>query len=118
MHEDDGQPGVARADLLDVQQHAVVGLDERAAVGLPRGGAERVVLAQVSGHQLGGQLPGLTQLRGTHPAGRDPADGHAGRRAGRGQADDRADDAGGAPVGGGLLRALAAGHQTAPAEPT
>ena len=52
VDEDDGQRRVARADLLHRQQDAVVGLHERRAVGRPRPGAERVVLAQLRGGGL------------------------------------------------------------------
>jgi hypothetical protein len=47
VDEDDRERRVARADLLHRQQDAVVGLHQRGAVGRPRRGAERVVLAQL-----------------------------------------------------------------------
>ncbi len=124
MHEDDGQRRVRRPDLLDRQQDAVVGLHERAAVGLACGRPEGVVLPQVGGDEFGGQLAGLPELCRLHAARGDPADSDADRRPRCGQADHGTDDAGGVPLavrrlrGLGRLRSWCASHQTAPAEPT
>jgi hypothetical protein len=117
VHEDDGQRRVLGPDLVDGQQHAVVGPHERRAVGRAGGGAEGVVLPQLRVGQL--RPDGVRrELLGADPAGGDPADRHARRRPRRGETDDRADDARGAAPAVGGLRLLAAGHQTAPAEPT
>lgn len=112
MHEDDGQRRVGRADLLHREQHAVVGHDQRRAVGAARGLAERVVLAE-----LRAALVDVRWRGAQPPAGGNPADRDADRGAGGGQADDGTGDAGGLPLGDVvLLRVLR--HQSAPAEPT
>ena len=95
-------------------RHAVVGPHQRRAVRTPGVVAERVVGAQLGvGHGRRSAAPGAGDVQ---PAPRDAGERHPGGRAGRGQADEGADDADGVRAGVRELRC--AGHQTVPAVPT
>jgi hypothetical protein len=119
VHEDDGQRGVGRPDLVDGEQHPVAGLHQGRAVGPAAGGAERVLLALLPRRQLGDRAPvgpGLSgQLVGPHRGRGRPGDRDPDRRPGRGQADRGADQAGGAAQVV-LVRVLR--HHWTPAVPT
>ena len=108
-----------RPDLLDREQHAVVGLHQRGPVGRAGGRAERVVRAELRR----GALAAVATSSVSGPARPAPraADGDAGRGAGRRQPDQAADDAGRVPRDGAGQAGAPGGfarHQTAPAEPT
>jgi hypothetical protein len=115
VHEDHRERSVGRPDLVDRQQDAVVGRDQRRPVGRVGARSQRVGGAQVRRRP---GAAGRAELTGLHPARGGLGDVQTDRGPARGEGDDGAEDA---DVAGAVRmrgRSRAAGHQTAPAEPT